>query len=144
MAYIALKPCRFDGVNYYIGDAIPTEAFDKASLTRLVSLGYVVDAGQSTENRTEMRADNPQNYAHPVENVDIPVIDGETVNTIPVSVSSLTDFFVGMQKSAGDVVELVEAETRTDLLNLLKYVDTRKTVKAAAEKRLAELAGDGE
>ena len=138
--YIALKPCRFGGVKYYIGDAIPAEAIEGESIHRLVTMGYIVDAGQSTENS----ADNPQNYAQTVENVDIPVLDGDTVCTLPVSVSSLTDFFVGMQKSAGDVVELVETETRPDLLNLLKSVDTRKTVKAAAEKRIAELAGDGE
>lgn len=141
--YIAIKPCRISGENFYIGDVIPAEKVDAMSISRLASMGYIVESGKSTANDT----DNPQNNTQPVENVEIPVFDGDTVNTISVSVSAVTDYFVGVQKSAADVVALLDTETRADLLHLLAAVDTRKTVKAAAEKRLeelAELAGDGE
>lgn len=142
--YIATKPCRISGKDYFMGDPVSAVAIDTESINRLVSMGYIAEAVDGTESRAERNADNSQNYAQPVENVEIPVLDGDTFAPLLVELSSLTDYFVGTQKSAADVVALVESETRVDLLTLIVHCDTRKTVKAAAEKRLVELAGDGE
>ena len=43
--YIALKPCRFQGVNYKIGEKISEEIIGKKAVGGLISMEYISEDG---------------------------------------------------------------------------------------------------
>ncbi len=47
MAYVALKPCRFAGTAYKIGDKVPEGALVPGAEKRLLGMGILAPAGQA-------------------------------------------------------------------------------------------------
>lgn len=121
MAYVALKPCRFAGTAYKIGDAVPAEALASGAAMRLIRQRVLAYAADEAPTLTET-----------VE------IDSEDVE-LTITQDGL-DLVVGVLTTTVDGAgTLISAATDVDGLKLLSVVDSRSGVKSAVTARLAEL-----
>lgn len=77
--YIALKPCRFQGVNYKIGEKISEEIIGKKAIGGLISMEFIKEIPtvekicSSTKNSAAEKVSeekiSPQKTSEPEENI---------------------------------------------------------------------------
>ena len=129
--YIALKPFRSAGVDYIIDDKVDVSKLNEAQIANLVQKKLIVKTG---EDETVLPGT-------PVaELVTIPV-DAED-GTIEVSMTpeQLLVVIAILQLTAEKAAEAVNELTEDSQLVLIHRLDTRKTVKTAAQNRAEALA----
>lgn len=134
MAYIAVKPCRFAGQNFKVGERVPAAALQPGAAHNLVKMGIIAREEDDTEAGAETVT-----------------VEGPTPITLTISVGqeevSLEPSLAGLQ-SVVDVLmatvqeaePIVEAMTDDDALILLDAVDSRKSIKDLAEARATALS----
>ena len=131
---VALRPCSFGGKKFYIGDEIPAE--------------YVLDP-QSQEKYGTLKIVNVEAEVDVHENIvisrpSLSIIvqnDGKEMILEPTD-RGVQDVFAVLIGKADDAEAIISQMDDGDALILLHIADSRKTVKAAAEARAKELAGD--
>lgn len=128
MRLIALKPCSFGGINFYIGDPIPAELVLDPKMQAQMGVLAIVDESGEPVVTTQ------------IEKKSIRVVD-LTVNGehLSVTVEGLQAFVDAVTANASDAEAIIEQITDGDALILLHCVDGRKAVKAAAETRAKSL-----
>ena len=134
MGYICTKKLNLSGKAYHPGEAIPDDAFYGGSAAKLLSYGYVAEAG--TDKRTvsvELTASE-----------DTPVIsvvfsDGEASICYPVSTEQLQAIADIMQMGTTEIAEKVDQVKDETVLIFIQKVDSRKTVRDAVQRRLEAL-----
>ena len=132
MSYIALKPCSFAGLNYLIGNEVPEEVLQPASIKSLIKMGVIAATGNET---TVADAQSPAESAQSPEKVSIHVEVDEGTLELCVPAEGLQQLFNAMLVNVGQAEKAVEQMTDVDTLVLLSLVDSRKSIKAAAEAR---------
>lgn len=129
--YIALKPFRSAGVDYIIDDKVDVSKLNEAQIANLVQKKLIIKTG---EDETVLPAT-------PIpELVTIPV-DAED-GTIEVSMTpeQLLAVIAILQLTAEEAAKEVNELTEDAQLVLIHRLDTRKTVKTAAQNRAEALA----
>jgi len=129
MAYIALKPCRFAGQSFRIGDTIPDELVHSGASKNLVKMNII---GIDGENAPALAA-KPAEAKEEFITIDIHTSEGD----MPVNVTKegLQAIFDVLQESAKDTESTIAQMTDTEALLLINICDSRKSVKALAEDR---------
>ena len=129
--YIALKPFRSAGVDYIVDDKVDVSKLNEAQIANLVHKKLIVKTG---EDETVLPA-----TPFP-ETVTIPV-DAED-GTIEVSMTpeQLLAVIAILQLTAEEAAKEVNELTEDAQLVLIHRLDTRKTVKTAAQNRAEALA----
>ena len=122
MAYVAMKPCRFAGTAYKIGDAVPASVLVDGAADRLIKqevLALAPDAEAPTLTETVTISDEEVELTITQDGLDL------IVAVLPETVSNATP--------------IIAAATDVDGLKLLSVVDTRSGIGTAVAARLAEL-----
>lgn len=122
MAYVAMKPCRFAGTAYKIGDAVPASALVDGAADRLL--------------KQEVLALAPEAEA-PVLTETVTISDEEVELTITQDGLDLN--VAVLQATVEAAAPIIAAATDVDGLKLLSVLDSRKGVTDAVAARLAEL-----
>ena len=134
MKLIANKPCSFGGKRYYIGDEVPAESvLNPKELEKLGVLTVVKDGGQDAPAEVPGASSNAMELVVHAEEGDMPLnVSKDGIQAVVDAVTSAAD----------DAVAIAKAMTDGDALILLHRIDSRKTVKAAAEARALDLISE--
>lgn len=141
MKIIALKPCKFGGIRFLIGDEIPEELVQNPNVQKKRGVIAISQDGDSipmdhvTANLSEM-------------NIPIVIHSDDGDLTVLVTQSELNVFFDILQipvsktedkQKVSDMIQKIESE---DLLIMLDALDGRKFVKEEAEQRASAIKPD--
>lgn len=131
MPYIALKPCEFGGKKYVVNDIIPDEVIAKPK--KLVETKVI--APQKGEVTEPVGTSDKFNF---------PLLSDGSIMSVEISVESLSTALLILQKNADDAVQAISECDDTDTMLAVYSLDSRKSVKNAADKRTSELNGQGD
>lgn len=134
MAYVAIKPCRFAGQSFRIGESVPAELIQPGAAKNLVKMGIIAEEyGElvvaSQDNTIEAKNAETTIVIH-AEEGDMPL--NPTQEGLQAIFDVLTD-----NVSAAE--QTITGMTDEDALILLHIADSRKSVKELAETRAKEL-----
>lgn len=139
MNYVCLKRLTAGGAEYLPGDPIPGEAILSSRVRTLISSGMIAEADvefQTLEEPGETTGSLPVVLGHLEDGSE------EALQIDAEQLQSITDI---MTLAAKDAAKRIEDEVDENVLYFLQKVDSRKTVKEAAEKQLTiihNLQGD--
>ena len=133
MKLIAQKRCSFGGKKFYIGDEIPAELVLNPKAQE--SMGVIAIASDMTDNKApESTAPIPAATMC----VSVPAEEGDL--HLNLTACGLQAIVAVMTSNVEEAEPIVEAMSDNDALILLHMIDSRKTIKVAAEARAKSLA----
>ena len=135
MSYTCIKKLSLSGNRYYPGDIIPDDAFLEGSAAKLIKAKYVAE---SNDSLAAASASLPED--EPV--IAVVFADGDSSSAYPVNSEQLQAIADTMSKTSADASAAVREISDESVLAFIRYVDSRKAVREAAEKRLASLYED--
>lgn len=130
MAYIALKPCRFAGQAFKIGETIPDSVLHAGNVENLVKMGVIASSNGTAPTGTSTAP------------TSVKISAGDMM--LEISKNSLQRIFDALTANVENAEKIVNKMTDGDALILLHMSDSRKSIKAAAEARAKVLEGAGE
>lgn len=135
MNYVALKPVKFCGRQYKVGEIVPEGVVDERRSLFLKKSGHIAEAAIVNEANTENLSVNPNTLS-------IPLLQSK--HELAVNAQQLLQFFATIQKTMEEAKIEIATMTEEDapVLHLLHEIDSRKGIKAAVETRLADLSVD--
>lgn len=129
--YIALKPFRSAGVDYIVDDKVDVSKLNEAQIANLVHKKLIVKTGEDEANASTT----------PVpELVTIPVNADDGTIEVSMTPEQLLAVIAILQLTAEDAAKAIKDLTEESQLILIHRLDTRKTVKEAAQNRAEALA----
>lgn len=135
MNYVALKPVKFCGRQYKVGEIVPEGVVDERRSLFLKKSGHIAEAASVNGAYAEDLNVNPNTLS-------IPLLQSK--HELAVNAQQLLQFFATIQKTMEEAkIEIATmTEEDTPILQLLHEIDSRKGIKAAVETRLADLSTD--
>ena len=135
MNYVALKPVKFCGRQYKVGEIVPEGVVDERRSLFLKKSGHIAEAASVNGANTENLSVNPNTLS-------IPLLQSK--HELAVNAQQLLQFFATIQKTMDEAKIEIATMTEEDVpvLELLHEIDSRKGIKAAVETRLADLSTD--
>lgn len=148
MPYKALKPCVLHGRQYYIGDTLPPEAVLPGAEAGLIRRGYIASVPEARVETVEV--EKPVTVEKFVERaVLLPFTlafyqgEGEPVK-VEIREAELQTAADILRMNAEDAIKAIQETDFPAALLTIEYLDMRKTVVSAAQKRKLELAAASE
>ena len=135
MAYVALKPVRFAGQDYKIGDVIPDGVVHPGAASNLVRMQVIVETAIDPESG----APTYEPIVIPDPTLEICVQTDEGELTLEPTDKGIRDIFTALLAKPAGAEQVIKEMDDADALILLHMADSRKAVKAAAEARAKEL-----
>lgn len=135
MNYVALKPVKFCGRQYKVGEIVPEGVVDERRSLFLKKSGHIAEAASVNGANTENLSVNPNTLS-------IPLLQSK--HELVMNAQQLLQFFATIQKTIDEAKIEIATMTEEDVpvLELLHEIDSRKGIKAAVETRLADLSTD--
>lgn len=135
MNYVALKPVKFCGRQYKVGEIVPEGVVDERRSLFLKKSGHIAEAASVNGANTENLSVNPNTLS-------IPLLQSK--HELVMNAQQLSQFFAIIQKTMDEAKIEIATMTEEDVpvLELLHEIDSRKGIKAAVETRLADLSTD--
>ena len=135
MNYVALKPVKFCGRQYKVGEIVPEGIVDERRSLFLKKSGHIAEAASVNGANTENLRVNPNTLS-------IPLLQSK--HELVMNAQQLSQFFATIQKTIDEAKIEIATMTEEDVpvLELLHEIDSRKGIKAAVETRLADLSTD--
>lgn len=135
MNYVALKPVKFCGRQYKVGEIVPEGVVDERRSLFLKKSGHIAEAASVNGANTENLSVNPNTLS-------IPLLQSK--HELVMNALQLSQFFATIQKTMDEAKIEIATMTEEDVpvLELLHEIDSRKGIKAAVETRLADLSTD--
>lgn len=138
MAYTALKPCRFAGQSYKVGESVPAAALQPGAAKNLVKMGII--AAEGTELPT---AQKPEPIKTP-KSVNIALRTEEGDLPLEVTPEGIQSVFDALTATVAEAAAIIEGMTDGDALILLNASDKRKSIQEATETRAKALSAPAE
>lgn len=136
-SYVALKPICLKDRRYRIGETVPAEAVVESQAPKLKRMGYLADSDEKKEEIVAAPETSPLR-------VILPVKDNEEIKgTISLESGELQAVFEIVQMDVKRAAEAVVLLPTVDALQAVCICDSRKGVREAVDKRIAQLR-DGE
>ena len=134
MAYTALKPCRFAGRDYMVGESVPDEVIRPGAVTDLVKMGVLAQQGEGP-----LTAEKVEPFCASIAVVN----DGGDTVYLPLTESDLQAVFDVLTGTAAVAEPIINTMDNEYALYLLSLADGRKGIKQAAKDRARDvLEGD--
>ena len=132
MAYIAIKPCKFAGQTFRIGDEVPADVIQPGAAKNLVKMGIIApqDGGKPAPTIEYIRDPTPIR-------VNIPVRDGRL--NLNLTAEGLQAIFDVLTATISEAEPVIREITDSDALILLHESDPRKSIKELVETRAKAL-----
>lgn len=137
--YVALKPCRFAGKEFLIGDHIPAELLQPGAAPALIKMGKI--ANPHAEKATPAA---PAIVAPVSTNIELTVPVEEGRLALDITKEGLQAIFDVLTAKVDDAEKIIDEMTDSDALILLHIVDGRKSIKTAAEERAQAIVPEDE
>lgn len=135
MAYIAVKPCCFNGKQFFVGEDVPDEFILSGNEKNLIKMGKIAVQGSAPVKQAPPQA--PQSVK-----IDLESEDG--IIPLDVTLEGLQAIFDALTGNVKKAEEVIQTVTNEDALILLHATDNRKSVKELAEERAKTLQEAGE
>lgn len=133
MAYIAIKPCRFAGQSFKVGESVPAEVIQPGAAKNLVKMGIIAEGEGATVKAPVAKP----TIKEPEITVIIHADDGDLpLNPTPKGLQSVFDV---LTSTANNAEAIIEKMTDGDALILLNATDSRKSIKALTEERATSM-----
>ena len=131
MNYVALKPVKFCGRQYKVGEIVPEGVVDERRSLFLKKSGHIAEVANGA---------NTENLSVNSNTLSIPLLQSK--HEVVMNSQQLLQFFATIQKTMDEAkIEIATmTEEDTPVLQLLHEIDSRKGIKAAVETRLADLS----
>ena len=133
--YICIKGLTLSGAQYEPGDPIPAEAVLPNRVRALVSQKYIAVQSETAVAGPEAPQERPTEPALIV----IPLTRDGAVCEVEAAPVSIVAAACTLQLTAEEATEQIKAMDDETAIILIHALDSRKTVKAAAEARAKEL-----
>lgn len=135
MNYVALKPVKFCGRQYKVGEIVPEGVVDERRSLFLKKSGHIAEAASVNGANTENLSVNPNTLS---------ILLLQSKHELVMNAQQLSQFFATIQKTMDEAKIEIATMTEEDVpvLELLHEIDSRKGIKAAVETRLADLSTD--
>lgn len=131
MTYVALKPCRFAGQAFRIGDTIPGDLIHQGSAKNLIQMKIIARTGSVEETA--------QTIVVPAPALSIGIKTEEGILQLEPTEEGVQAVFSVLTSTTTEAEEIIKEMTDADALILLHMSDGRKTIKAAAQERAKEI-----
>lgn len=132
MAFVAVKPCRFAGQSFRIGDSVPDEVIHPGAVRNLIKMGLIAEtdaAGKQAETTQKKNS-----------TISITLHAKEGDLTLHPTAEGLQAIFDVLTGSVADAEPTIDGMTDGDALILLDAADNRKSVKELCRTRAQEIA----
>lgn len=135
MNYVALKPVKFCGRQYKVGEIVPEGIVDERRSLFLKKSGHIAEAAS-------VNGANTENLSVNHNTLSIPLLQSK--HELVMNAQQLSQFLATIQKTMDEAKIEIATMTEEDVpvLELLHEIDSRKGIKAAVETRLADLSTD--
>lgn len=139
MAYVAIKPCRFAGQSFNIGESVPAELIQPGAAKRLVKMGIIAaQKAEGFEAATIGEEKIEEGILSPGVSIIIHAEEGDiALNPAPEGMQAVFDVLTSNVSSAEPIIKDLTDE---DALILLHASDSRKSIKELAWTRAQDLA----
>lgn len=134
MAYRAIKPCKFAGHKFLIGDEIPAEFIQPGAVKNLLKMGLIaMQADGESAPVAEAASATIAEFS-----ITVATKQGKmTLHLTPESIQTVFDVLTG---TAVDAESTIADISDGDALILIHLTDPRKTVKELAATRAKEIS----
>lgn len=130
MAYVALKPCRFAGQSFRIGESVPAEVIQPGAAKNLVKMGIIAEESAATMAAAPEETQRKITVTIHAEEGDMPLEPTE---------EGLQALFDVITSNVAKAEPIIEGMKDGDALILLDLADNRKSVKELARTRAQEI-----
>ena len=129
MNYVALKPVKFGGRQYKVGEIVPEGVVDERRSLFLKKSGHIAEVASANEAYTEDLSVNPNTLS-------IPLLQSK--HELAVNAQQLLQFFATIQKTMDEAkIEIATmTEEDTPVLQLLHEIDSRKGLRQQLKQDL--------
>ena len=135
MKLIAKRPCSFGGKRFFVGDEIPCEYVADPAMQEKMGVLMQIDTPEGAAPEETAPADEQRNAVV----ITIPTESGGRVLALTVEgIQAVVDV---MTRNATDAEPIIEQMHDGETLALLYALDSRKSIKAAAEIRAKSING---
>lgn len=134
MAFVAIKPCRFAGQSFKVGEIVPADVMQPGASKNLVKMGIIAEKGGPNEKPQikQVKLPTPEVVIH-MENMELrPTQEG------------LQAIFNVLTSNVVEAETIINEMTDNDALILLHTSDSRKSVKELAEARATAISAPAE
>lgn len=135
MAYVAVKPCRFAGQSFRIGEIVPVDALQPGAAKNLVKMGVIAEGEPDAAKPTAAEPELVDEIAIRINIHDMP---------LDVTVDGLQAIFDVLSSTASEAEKTIQEMTDEDALILLNACDSRKSIKSLTEERAKALLAEPE
>lgn len=138
MAYVAIKPCRFAGQAFRIGDSIPAELIQPGAAKNLVKMGIITSV-------SEPAAEQQEEWPKPLKDTTPIILHADEGDLIlNVTGTGLQMVFDVLTVSVSKAENIIKDITDGEALILLHATDSRKTIKELAAAQAKEISKESE
>lgn len=135
MAYLALKPCRFAGQSFKIGESVPAAVLQPGASKSLVKMGILAED-------SDVKASAPAKPAIKHDSkMKVVVHEKKGDMDLDLTQEGLQAIFDVLTSSVSAAEPIIDAMTDEDALILLHVSDSRKSIKELAETKAKALSG---
>lgn len=136
MAYTALKPCRFAGQSFRIGESVPVEVIQPGAAKSLVKMGVIAEV--PSEIAAAIDATKIEAGVLPAAKVVIHAKEGDM--PLELTAEGLQEVVDVLTASVAEAEAIVNGMTDLDALILLDCTDKRKSIGELTKARATELS----
>ena len=135
MAFTAVKPCKFAGQRFRIGEEVPAEVIQPGAAKSLIKMGILA------EREGEQRPETQDTIKKEVMEPDVPIIVHAEEGDMPLDPTpeGLQAIFDVLTTNVSGAEPIINEMTDEDALILLHLSDSRKSIKELAETRAKAL-----
>ena len=133
MAYVAIKPCKFAGQSFRIGEVVPAELIQPGAAKNLIRMGIIAEqSGELIVSKAAETKKAPQKHK-----VAVHAKEGDMdLDLTQEGLQAIFDVLTGNVSAAESTINEMTDE---EALILLHISDSRKSVKELAETRAKAL-----
>lgn len=137
MAFIAVKPCKFAGQRFRIGEEIPADVIQPGAAKNLIKMGVIAER-KNVEFYETVEVDTiEEGIRLPDAEIIIHAEEGDMpLNPTPEGLQAIFDVLTSNVSGAEPIIKEM---TDGDALILLHLSDSRKSIKELAETRAKAL-----
>lgn len=137
MAFIAVKPCKFAGQRFRIGEEIPADVIQPGAAKNLIKMGVIA----KRENVEFYETAELDTIEEGIRMPDAEIIIHAEEGDMPLNPTTegLQAIFDVLTSNVSDAEPIIKEMTDGDALILLHLADSRKSIKELAETRAKAL-----
>ena len=135
MAFTALKPCKFAGQRFRIGEEIPADVIQPGAAKNLIKMGII------GERKDEYPTAEPDTIEEGIRLPDVEIIIHAEEGDMPLNPTpeGLQAIFDVLTSNVSNAEPIINEMTDEDALILLHISDSRKSIKELAETKAKAL-----